>query len=69
MTKKKEREEIRNKIISLCSDSPKTSREISNFLGLNYNTIRSSYIYKLVKENKLVKKKNKYNIKTNFKYN
>ena len=69
MTKKKEREEIRNKIISLCSDNPKTSREISNSLGLNYNTIRSSYVYKLVKENKLVKKKNKYNIKTNFKYN
>jgi len=41
------------KIISLCSKSPKTSKEIAALLGMNYDTVRSSYVYFLVKKNKL----------------
>tara|TARA_B110000902_G_C13826490_1_gene405744 strand:+ start:72 stop:266 length:195 start_codon:yes stop_codon:yes gene_type:complete len=48
------------KIISLCSKSPKTSREIAALLSMNYDTVRSSYIYFLVKKNKLKRIKNQY---------
>ncbi len=48
------------KVISLCSISPKTSKEIAHMLRMNYNTTRSSYIYLLVKKNKLKRIKNKY---------
>ena len=48
------------KIVSICSKSPKTSREIAALLDMNYDTVRSSYIYFLVKKNKLKKIKNQY---------
>jgi len=48
------------KIISLCSINPKTSKEIATLLGMNYDTVRSSYVYLLVKKNKLKRIKNQY---------
>ena len=51
---------ILNKILTFCKNSPKTTEELSSLLGMNYNTIRSKYVYYLYKENKLGRKKRKY---------
>ncbi len=60
MTSRLKREEIFKKIISLCKKSPVSSKEIANVIGMNYNTIRSKYVYELVKNNKLKKINRKY---------
>jgi predicted transcriptional regulator len=60
MTSRLKREEIFKKIISLCKESPVSSKEIANVIGMNYNTIRSKYVYELVKNNKLKKINRKY---------
>ena len=60
MTSRLKREETFKKIISLCKESPISSKEIANAIGMNYNTIRSKYVYELVKNNKLKKINRKY---------
>jgi uncharacterized protein YlbG (UPF0298 family) len=49
-----EREKLKKDIVIFCKKNYKTSREISEFFDINYNTIRSKYIYPLIKEGKLL---------------
>ena len=59
MKKREKINQIRNKIIDYCSEY-RSSKEISKYLNMNYNTIRSKYVYELVKNNKLKKINRKY---------
>jgi hypothetical protein len=52
--------EVLNKILTLCKESPKTTEELSSLLRMNYNTIRSRYVYHLYKKDKLGRKKREY---------
>ena len=52
--------DILNKILTFCKDSPKTTEELSSLLSMNYNTIRSKYVYYLYKKNQLGRKQRKY---------
>lgn len=42
--------EIRAKILKLCSREYKTSREIAEALGMPFNTVRAHYMYKMTAE-------------------
>ena len=65
MKKKEKINQIRNKIIDYCSEY-RSSKEISEYLNMNFNTIRSKYVYKLIKEGHIKKKEDnkRYYIKT-----
>ena len=56
MKKKEKINQIRNKIIDYCSEY-RSSKEISEYLNMNFNTVRSKYVYKLIKEGHIKKKK------------
>lgn len=45
--------EVREKILTFCSGTPKSLSEISDFLQMNRHTLRTSYIYRMVRENLL----------------
>ena len=51
-----------DKIVSLCKDSPKSTLELSKILEMNYNTLRSKYVYVLCKENRLKREGRKYKV-------
>ena len=59
MNQKYKREELENKILYFC-DTPKSSRELSILTGINYNTLRSKYIYHLLKKNMIERHLKKY---------
>jgi len=44
---------IRHKILDYCKDTPRSLTEISNFLEMNRHTLRTGYLYQMVKENLL----------------
>jgi len=52
MNQKYKRIEIENKILDLCN-TPKSSKELSKLLEINSNTLRSKYIYPLLKKNEV----------------
>ena len=52
MNQKYKRKELEDKILYYC-ETPKSSRELSVLTGINYNTLRSKYIYHLLKKIKL----------------
>ena len=49
MNQKYKRIEIENKILDLCN-TPKSSKELSKLIEINFNTLRSKYIYPLLKK-------------------
>jgi len=51
-----------DRIVSLCKDSPKSTLELSKILEMNYNTLRSKYVYVLCKENRLKREGRKYKV-------
>ena len=59
MNQKYKREELEKKILFFC-DTPKSSRELSILTGINYNTLRSKYIYHLLKKNMIERHLKKY---------
>ena len=48
-------EELQSKILKLFSKEAKSAVELSEQLGINFNTLRARYIYKMT-EKKLLKK-------------
>ena len=48
-------EELQLKILELCSKEAKSAVELSEELGINFNTLRARYIYKMTQK-KLLKK-------------
>ena len=59
MNQKYKRKELEDKILYYC-ETPKSSRELSVLTGINYNTLRSKYIYHLLKKNKIERYLRKY---------
>ena len=54
------RTEVLSKILTLCRDEAKTTEELSSLLNMNYNTLRSKYVYYLLKKDKLRRFNRKY---------
>jgi hypothetical protein len=45
--------EVINKILKFCSGKERSLSEISEYLSMNKNTLRSSYLYPMVREKQL----------------
>ena len=56
--KRKKRLEIENKIKEFCMNKSKKLNEIQIFTGLNINTLRAHYLYKMVKDGSLKRERN-----------
>ena len=59
MNQKYKRIEIENKILDLCY-TPKSSKELSKLIEINFNTLRSKYIYPLLKKNEVERYQGRY---------
>ena len=53
MKKKYDIFDIEEKILKLCTTDERTSRFLSEKLNVNFNSMRSKFVYKLLKEKKL----------------
>ncbi len=58
--KRNKRLEIENKIKEFCTNESKKLKEIQIFTGLNIHTLRAHYLYKMVKDGSLKRKRNGY---------
>ena len=45
--------EVVNKILKFCNGKERSLSEISEYLNMNKNTLRSSYLYPMVRERQL----------------
>ena len=52
---RKKTQDIQDKIFEYCKNKEKKISEISIFLNMNYNTVRSCYVYKMIKTGRLKK--------------
>ena len=52
---KLEKQKIEEKILSFCSIEPKRPSEISEHIKMNQHTLRASYLYRLLREGKLIR--------------
>ena len=59
MNRKYKRDKMQSKIIEPCK-SPKSARELSDYLDINLNTLCSKYLYPLYNKNKLSRNLRKY---------
>lgn len=48
MTTKKET--LQNLVIKLCKENPRSAGELAKILDMNFHTVRTGYIYPLVKK-------------------
>lgn len=58
-----DRKKVLEKILILCKDNPKTTKVLASLLNMNYNTLRSKYVYYLLEKDKLKRFKGKYTTK------
>lgn len=47
--------DIQDKIFEYCKNEERKITEISEFLNMNYNTVRSYYVYKMIRTGRLKK--------------
>ena len=58
-----DRKKVLEKILTLCKANPTTTKVLASLLNMNYNTLRSKYVYHLLEKDKLKRFKGKYTTK------
>ena len=49
-----EMEKTKKEILAFCKGKHRTMREISEHTGIHFDTLRSKYVYRLVREERLI---------------